>query len=239
MNPSATAALCFRCPSLRLFRRSISTTFTDLFFSLSLSLPSQGFYFTQSFLTGALQNFARKYTIPIDQLGFEFHVADGEEPTSPAEDGVYVNGLFIEGARWNWETHLLDESEPKILFTPLPTFLLKPNRMSDISPPPHYLCPVYKTSARRGMLFCLFVSFWWWWWWWCVAICYLFFSFLLFYFTSFFFDERREDLMLSCIGTLSTTGHSTNFVIKMTLPTDKPAKHWVKRGVAMLCQLDE
>ena len=37
-------------------------------------------------------------------------------------------------------------------------------------------------------------------------------------------------------GTLSTTGHSTNFVTTLNLRTDKAGDHWIRRGTAVLSE---
>lgn len=149
-----------------------------------------GFFFTQAFMTGARQNFARKFKIPIDEIDFDFYVKDREgDCDDPPEDGVYVRGMFIEGCRWNFNTHVLDESEPKVLFTAMPTMWMLPAEIKNFQEFKNYNCPLYKTSERRGIL--------------------------------------------------STTGHSTNFVMDVRLPADKPESHWTKRGVAMLCSLND
>jgi len=148
-----------------------------------------GFFFTQAFLTGSAQNYARKYTIPIDDVVFDFEMKQEDRyPTGP-ENGVLTYGLFLEGARWEKESSALAESLPKVLFSPAPTMHWVPYRRADVPQYPHYKCPVYKTSDRRGIL--------------------------------------------------ATTGHSSNFVCFIHMPTPMDEDHWVERGVAMLTQLDD
>jgi dynein heavy chain len=143
-------------------------------FDLKTSPPRywvSGFFFTQAFITGTLQNFARLFKIPIDQCNFDFAVLTPTQEEAShrtkAENGAYIWGLFMDGARWNVEEHCIDESLPRVLFVPMPCFHLWPKAKKDIeetrgrlelytgSPfgTAHvYACPVYKTSERKGVL---------------------------------------------------------------------------------------
>lgn len=40
-------------------------------------------------------------------------------------------------------------------------------------------------------------------------------------------------------GTLSTTGHSTNFILPVDVPTKKKPDWWVMKGAALLCMLND
>lgn len=37
-------------------------------------------------------------------------------------------------------------------------------------------------------------------------------------------------------GMLSTTGHSTNFVVSVHFPTNQSPDYWINKGAALLCQ---
>lgn len=75
-----------------------------------------GFFFPQAFLTGCLQNYARRNTISIDTIQYEFKVLDKKYDKRPAY-GCIIYGLFLEGCRWNEQIQSLDESRAKILYT--------------------------------------------------------------------------------------------------------------------------
>lgn len=59
-----------------------------------------GFYFTQSFLTGVLQNYSRKRQYPIDHVGFDFFVSayETEVPEVP-DTGIYFKVKYITATK--------------------------------------------------------------------------------------------------------------------------------------------
>ena len=82
-----------------------------------------GFFFTQSFLTGIKQNFARACKISIDCLEFNFTIIDTDSYDTEAvknRKAYYIYGLFMEGAKWNSETHCVDELQGKKIYSVMP-----------------------------------------------------------------------------------------------------------------------
>lgn len=152
-----------------------------------------------------MQNYARKFRIPIDLLDFNYEFMTQEKIESKPVNmifintiiliallkfwylfyqpiGAYIEGLYLESAKWCNKTNQIQESDPKVLYHLLPVVLLKPSPKQNVSILGRYQCPVYKTSIRRGVL--------------------------------------------------STTGHSTNFVFTINLPTDTDQKFWINRGLS-------
>merc|ERR1711865_750683 len=103
-----------------------------------------GFFFPQAYLTGTLQNFARKYTLSIDTVDFDYNVlkkTPEELHGKPPEDGCYIHGLFLEGAAWDPNQHALVEARPKELYSTFPPIWLFPKVDRQLTTEGIYCCP--------------------------------------------------------------------------------------------------
>lgn len=88
-----------------------------------------GFFFPQGFMTGVLQTHSRNYKIAIDQLSFSFQYLAEEGPEEveeKPEDGVYVYGLYMDGARFDRDTQQIADQFPTIMYDKLPVIWFKP-----------------------------------------------------------------------------------------------------------------
>lgn len=80
------------------------------------------FYLIQGFLTGVLQNHSRKYNLPIDSLKFSYEVksfdnVDEQDKRIKNDDGALMSGLYLEGARWDREKLLIQDSFPMEMYS--------------------------------------------------------------------------------------------------------------------------
>jgi len=179
------------------------------------------YFFQQAFLTGVMQNFARKEKIAIDKCTWNYEVlkfADSD-PTEKPSYGAYSYGFFMDGARWDDDNGFVTDSFPKVLWSELPNVWLKPVDLINDTQNPEcvlnqkmqlkaakargenpeitgfrehvYPAPVYKESLRRGVL--------------------------------------------------STSGHSSNFILWLfiKMADEHIEQFWTKRGVALITMTDE
>ncbi|KAJ3216110.1 Dynein heavy chain 6, axonemal [Dinochytrium kinnereticum] len=168
------------------------------------------------FLTGVLQNHARRYRIPIDSLVFAFKISDYEEDDPRVlkdplvlaalnqSDGEGINAdLNID------ELALTYPEEDGVLISGLFIEGARWDRMK------HLLQDSFPMEMFSTMPMVRFIP------------------------TQI--PQQSSSLYLCPLyktsaraGTLSTTGHSTNFVLSINIPSDKPSEYWIAKGVALL-----
>nr|XP_021503796.1 dynein heavy chain 2, axonemal [Meriones unguiculatus] len=111
-----------------------------------------GFTFPTGFLTAVLQASARQNNISVDSLSWEFIVStvDDSNLVYPPKDGVWVRGLYLEGAGWDRKNSSLVEAEPMQLVCLMPTIHFRPTESRKKSAKGMYSCPCYYYPNRAG-----------------------------------------------------------------------------------------
>ena len=142
--------------------RGLSAWFSDLLIRIrefdtwvsDFSMPSciwlAGFFNPQSFLTAIMQSMARKNEWPLDKMCLQCDVTkkNREDFSSPPREGAYIYGLYMEGARWDMNTGLIQESRLKELTPSVPVMFIKAILVDKQDLKNMYQCPVYKTRFR-------------------------------------------------------------------------------------------
>ncbi|XP_046391604.1 dynein axonemal heavy chain 6 [Ischnura elegans] len=167
-----------------------------------------GFFFPQGFLTGALQTHARKYDLPIDQLTFTFTVLK----------------VFLEQEEIDQQLRE-DVHQPKTIYKQIvppedgvnihglfiDAARWDVNSMLLTDPLPGEMNPPLPAMLLLPKESNKIVD-----------------------------TQKRYVAPLYKTplraGVLSTTGHSTNFIMPVLLPTSNPSSYWILRGAALITQ---
>ncbi|XP_022239106.1 dynein heavy chain 8, axonemal-like [Limulus polyphemus] len=115
-----------------------------------------GFFNPQGFLTAMRQEVTRAHRgWALDSVTLHNEVLRHfkEEISSPPQEGVYVHGLFLDGAGWDRKNCKITESLPKMLFTSLPVVHIYAITSTAPKDQCLYQCPVYKKPKRTDLTY--------------------------------------------------------------------------------------
>ena len=110
-----------------------------------------GLFNPQSFLTAILQQTARKNEWPLDKMCMNCDVTkkyNKDDFQMPPREGSYISGLFIEGARWDTASGVIQDARLKELTPAMPILYLKAIPVEKRDTRNIYECPTFKTKER-------------------------------------------------------------------------------------------
>ncbi|XP_060906983.1 dynein axonemal heavy chain 5 [Labrus mixtus] len=112
-----------------------------------------GFFNPQGFLTAMRQEITRANKgWALDRMVLCNDVTRWmkDDITQPPIEGVYVYGLYLEGAGWDRRSCKLIDSKPKVLFEMMPVIRMYAEN-NGVKDSRLYSCPVYKKPVRTDM----------------------------------------------------------------------------------------
>ena len=124
-----------------------------------------GLFYPQGFITGVYQNHARETKIPVSDIVLEFTVMNlsREDIKKHPEAGVYIYGLYLEGASWDEKLGLVDQKEGEMRCDmPIIWFKTAQEKKNDNNDDDDdveegeetyiYTCPMFKTGKRASII---------------------------------------------------------------------------------------
>jgi dynein heavy chain, axonemal len=119
-----------------------------------------GFFNPQGFLTAMKQEVNRRHSADkwaLDDVVMTSTVThparDFENLKETAPEGVFVHGLFLDGAAWSKGGNRLIDAEPKELYSPLPVLHVTGVQAREKQKKDIFECPAYRVKKRTGLNF--------------------------------------------------------------------------------------
>jgi dynein heavy chain len=111
----------------------------------------------QAFLTAIQQVTAQTNSWELDKLIIQTEATKmtAEDCTEASGEGAYISGFYLQGARWEDKTGMIDTSRPKEMFCAMPVIKCQAVSAESREKAGIYECPVYKTENRGAtFVFC-------------------------------------------------------------------------------------
>jgi len=110
-----------------------------------------GTFNPMGYVTACMQVTSRLKNFSLDSMRVQMDVtsfADSSAIESQPEEGTYVHGLFMEGARWDMEENCIAESRPKELYPTMPVIHIIAVTVDEVKTEGFYTCPIFTTTIR-------------------------------------------------------------------------------------------